>query len=53
MLDHRLVIFHHYSGNGKNIDFTTSTDSRDIELCSSAFDAAWAIGIPHREYKPD
>lgn len=53
MLDHRLVIFHHYAGNGLNIDFTTSTDPRDIELCSSAFEAVWNIGIPHRQYQPD
>lgn len=53
MLDHRLVIFHHYAGNGRNIDFTTSTDPHDIELCTSAFEAVWGIGIPHREYKPD
>ena len=53
MLDHRLAIFHHYAGNGRNLDFTTSTDPADIELCSSAFEAVWSIGIPHREYKPD
>lgn len=53
MLDHRLVIFHHYAGNGRNIDFTTSTDPRDVELCSAAFEAVWSIGVPHREYKPD
>jgi len=39
--------------SGRNIDFTTSTDPHDIELCSSAFEAVWTIGIPHREYKPN
>ncbi|MGI5185403.1 DUF6879 family protein [Dactylosporangium sp. CA-152071] len=53
MLDRRLVIFHHYAGNGRNIDFTTSTDPHDIDLCSAAFEAVWRIGIPHHEYKPD
>jgi hypothetical protein len=53
MLDNRLVIFHHYAGSGKNIDFTTSTDAHDIELCRSAFEAVWPLAIPHNEYKPD
>src|SRR4051794_10864806 len=53
MLDHRVVIFHHYAGNGANIDFATSTDPDDIELCSAAFEAVWEIGVPHREYKSD
>lgn len=52
MLDHQLVIFHHYAGNGMNVDFTTSTDPQDIELCGSAFEAVWRIAIPHREYMP-
>lgn len=51
MLDHKLVIFHHYAGNGQNVDFTTSTDPADLALCSAAFDAVWAIGIPHHDYK--
>jgi len=52
MLDNRLVIFHHYAGNGKNVDFTTSTDPDDIELCRSAFEAVWPLAVPHNEYKP-
>jgi hypothetical protein len=53
MLDNRLVIFHHYAGNGMNLEFTTSTDLHDVELCRSAFEAVWQLGIPHTEYKPD
>jgi hypothetical protein len=53
MLDHQVVIFHHYAGDGRNIDFTTSTDPADVALCAAAFDAVWNIGIPHREYRPD
>lgn len=50
--DHRLVVFHHYAGNGVNIDFTTSTDPADIALCSSAFEAVWPLAIPHCYYRP-
>lgn len=51
LLDSRLVIFLHYSGNGRSVGFTTSTAPHDIELCRSAFDAVWMLGIPHHEYK--
>lgn len=30
MFDSRLVVFHHYAGNGPNVDFTTSTDRHDV-----------------------
>ncbi|MGI5163838.1 DUF6879 family protein [Spirillospora sp. CA-253888] len=52
MFDDRLVVFHHYDGNGRNMDFTTSTAPCDIELCRNAFDAVWGKAIPHGEYKP-
>jgi hypothetical protein len=52
LFDDRLVVFHHYAGNGRNIDFTTSTDPRDVQLCKSAFQNVWKLGIPHNEYKP-
>ncbi|WP_043630229.1 DUF6879 family protein [Nonomuraea candida] len=52
LFDSRLVVFHHYAGNGRNIDFTTSTDAHDVRLCMSAFEAVWGLGIPHAEYKP-
>lgn len=52
MLDGRLVIFLHYTGNGLNTDFVTSTNPDDIELCHTAFDAVWSLSIPHREYQP-
>ena len=50
MLDD-LVIFHHYAGNGLNIDFTTSSDPHDIELCRAAFEAVWRLGTPHHDYQ--
>ena len=52
LFDGRLVVFHHYAGNGASIDFTTSTDRGDIELCTSAFEAVWTLAIPHQDYRP-
>ncbi|GAB2718383.1 DUF6879 family protein [Nocardia thraciensis] len=52
LLDDRLAIFLHYSGNGLAVDKTTSTDPHDIALCRTAFEAVWHLAIPHRDYKP-
>lgn len=53
LFDRRLVVFHHYSGNGANIDFTTTTRPATIELCYGAFEAVWQLAIPHADYRPD
>jgi hypothetical protein len=52
LLDNELVVFLHYTGAGLNKAFTTSTDPQVIELCRTAFDAVWALAIPHSEYDP-
>lgn len=52
LLDDRLVVFLIYAGNGLAVDKVTSTDSDDIQLCRSAFEAVWKLAIPHRDYEP-
>ena len=52
LFDDRLVVFLIYAGNGLNADYQTSVDPADIRLCRSAFEAVWALSIPHRDYKP-
>ena len=52
MFDGRLVVFHHYAGNGVSTGFTTSADPGDIELCTSAFESVWEFAIPHASYQP-
>jgi hypothetical protein len=47
-----LFVFHHYAGNGANIDCTTLASPRNIEFCSSAFNAIWELAIPRSDYKP-
>jgi hypothetical protein len=52
LFDDHLVVFLHYAGNGLGVGKTTSTDPADIHLCRTAFEAVWALSIPHRDYKP-
>jgi len=52
LFDDRLVVFLIYAGNGLNADYQTSVDQADLGLCRSAFQAVWALSIPHRDYQP-
>jgi hypothetical protein len=52
LFDDRLVVFLLYAGNGLATDRLSSTDPADVSLCRSAFDAAWKLSTPHRDYKP-
>ncbi|MFI6865718.1 DUF6879 family protein [Nocardia sp. NPDC050406] len=52
LLDDQLVIFLHYAGNGLAVDRVTTTDSDDIQLCRTAFEAVWQLAIDHRDYRP-
>lgn len=52
LFDDRLVVFLIYAGSGLNAAYEASTDVHDLRLCGSAFDAVWALSIPHRDYQP-
>jgi hypothetical protein len=52
LFDDRLIVFLIYAGNGLSIDKVTSTDSADLRLCQSAFEAVWKLSIRHRDYQP-
>jgi hypothetical protein len=52
LFDDRLVVFLTYAGNGLAADRIASTDPADIRLCAAAFDSAWRLSVPHREYQP-
>ena len=52
LFDDRLVVFLWYAGSGLGVAKVTSTDPADLQLCRQAFEAVWALAIPHREYQP-
>lgn len=52
LFDDRLAVFLLYTGNGLSAGKLSSADPADIRLCRSAFEAAWELSIPHREYSP-
>jgi hypothetical protein len=52
LLDDRLAVFLLYAGSGMSAGMVSSTDPADMRLCRSAFEAAWALAVPHRAYQP-
>ena len=52
LFDDRLAVFLHYAGNGLGTKKVATDDSEVLGLCREAFEAVWALTIPHREYKP-
>jgi hypothetical protein len=52
LFDDELVIFLIFAGNGLVVDRQATTDRETINLCRSAFEAAWNLSIPNSEYQP-
>lgn len=52
MFDQQTVAFTHFSGAGHVLDHELTADPEIVEACSTAFENAWALGIPHNEYTP-
>jgi hypothetical protein len=52
MFDRETVVFTNFSGTGLVLDHWLTTDPELVGRCSSAFDAGWALAVPHSQYEP-
>ena len=52
MFDQRTVVFTHFSGDGHVLGHEITTDHGIVARYASAFEAAWALAIPHAEFTP-
>jgi hypothetical protein len=52
LFDKRLVVYLTYTGNGLDAGKFRTANAADVQLCSTAFEAVWKLGIPHRAYSP-
>lgn len=52
LFDNETIAFTHFSGNGEVLDHELSTDPELVAASKAAFEAAWALAMPHGEYKP-
>jgi hypothetical protein len=51
LFDEKTVLFNHFSGDGGSAGQELIAEPAVAALCKSAFEAVWAIAIPHSEYK--
>jgi hypothetical protein len=52
LFDDEIALFIVFDGAGKVAERQRWTDPGVIRLCRTAFDAVWALAIPHRDYEP-
>jgi len=52
LFDGRLAVFLLYAGDGLAAGMAKTADPAVTSLCRLAFEAAWALSIPHRDYQP-
>ena len=52
VFDDNLVMFLHYAGNGTNTAFQITDEPHAARACQDAFESAWQIATPLREYRP-
>ncbi|GGX19479.1 DUF6879 family protein [Streptomyces chryseus] len=53
LIDGRLIRWNHFTGDGASAGGEMSDNPAEAKLCAGAFEAVWARGIPHDEYKID
>jgi hypothetical protein len=52
LVDGRTVVYSIFSGEGAVVERQLTTDEKTVELCRTAFEAAWQLAVPHSEYRP-
>jgi hypothetical protein len=51
LFDEKTVLFNYFTGDGGSDGQELTDEPAVAALCKSAFEAVWAIAIPHEEYK--
>jgi hypothetical protein len=52
LVDGPTAVFTVVTGDGDVAERQLFEDPATVQLCGSAFEAVWAIAIPHNEYTP-
>lgn len=53
LFDSNSVVFHHFAGDGELApdDEEFTDDPAVVKLCADAFEAVWALAVPHADYR--
>jgi hypothetical protein len=52
VLDGKLVRFGYFAGDGEFLEHELADDPSVVRMCAEAFEAVWALAIPHADYRP-
>jgi uncharacterized protein DUF6879 len=52
VLDGQIAMFNVHDGHDNLVENQLSRDPGVVKFCQGAFERAWGMAIPHREYKP-
>ena len=50
LFDGSMLLVHHFSGDGDNVDVEVHREPSVVKLCASAFEAVWERATPHDDY---
>ena len=51
-IDDKVVMVHHFSGDGDFVSEDVTSDPEVVKLCTSAFELVWERAIDHDDYRP-
>lgn len=52
LFDGERVLFNYFTGDGRSAGHELASDDHAVRLCRNAFEAVWAIAVPHASYQP-
>lgn len=52
LFDGERVLFNYFTGDGRSAGHELADDELAVSLCRTAFEAVWAIAVPHADYRP-
>ncbi|MER5868061.1 DUF6879 family protein [Kitasatospora sp. NPDC002040] len=53
LVDDRVLMVHHFSGDGDFVSEDVTDDDALVKLCGAAFEAVWERAIAHGDYRPN
>jgi uncharacterized protein DUF6879 len=51
VFDNELAMYLHYAGDGTNAAFEIAEDPQTVRACRHAFETAWHLAVPFRDYR--
>jgi len=53
VLDGKIAMFNVLDGDNDRSEIQLSVDAGVVKFCRDAFETAWSLAVPHRDYRPE